>query len=225
MDYKQFIQDELSKFRLVLNECGVSGDEWRNYMAIKMRQIRGQYCHENSPLWKKYVSRVQPLVRVRNGKVVWFGEEAGDFLAKVPFAKFKHLSVNSDIVLKRLSAPVRISDNICVYFPSENAEIFCPSAECVVQQLPDLLHVQNLLFEVRLSSPDVRRCYDSVLKCHKAMVVLYYYRYPKNLLAARERALPSPEPEDLEVRKVREVNKVKEPEKPNKVIRTPQRLR
>ena len=225
MDYKLFIQNELSKFRLVLNANNVIGDDWRSYMAIKMRLLKGQFFFENNPLWRAFNLKVQPLVRIRNGNVVWHDPVAGDTLTKVSVKDFNDVATSEkfESELKPVTTSVLTGGKIKVYFPSDNAEIFRPSAECVFQQLPDRLMLVGLMFEIRLSSADVRQCYDPVLKCHVASVILYYYGYPKNVLAMRERELPSPEPEDLDVPKVREVNKVREPEKPNKVIRTPLR--
>lgn len=223
MDYKQFIQDELSKFRLILIDRGVSGDEWRKYMAIKIRLLKKQFCFEGNPLWKKFVLKAQPLMRVRNGNIVWHNKEAGDILTKVSITDFNRLAdaEKFDAELNPLTSSVLSGGKINVCFPSDSAEIFRPSAECVFQQLPDRITLTGLLFEIRLPSANVQKCYDNVLKCHLATVELYYYSYPFSILNARDRELPSPEPDNSEVRKVREVNKAKEPRK----FDTPQRLR
>ena len=227
MDYKQFIQDELSEFRLILIDRGVSGDEWRKYMAVKMRLLRGQFCFLGNPLWKTFKLKAHPLLRIRNGNIVWHGHQPNDTLTKVSVNDFNRLAGAGkfDAELTPVTASVLSGGKITVCFPSDNPAVFRPSVECVFQQLPDRLTLTDLLFEVRLSSDDAQRCYDHVLKCHLATVELYYYSYSPHILATRDRELPSPEPEDLNVRTTPEVNKVREPEKPNKVIRTPQRLR
>ncbi|MBR1824990.1 MAG: hypothetical protein IJ770_00185 [Alphaproteobacteria bacterium] len=225
MDYKSFIQDELSKFRLILLERGISGEAWRKYMAIKLRLLKGQFDFEGNPKWQTFRKRVQPLVRMRGNKIVWHGTESEDFLAKVSIDDF-NLATEPEkfvIITNRVTSSLMPCGKIKVCFPSDNAGIFRPSAVCVFQQLPDCTSFIGLLFEVHLESADVRQCYDEVLKCHIVTVQLYYYSYIKNILAQRSQMLPDTEEEELEVRKVREVNKVKKPEKPNKVIRMPQR--
>ncbi len=180
MDYKQFIQDELSKFRLILNECGVSGDEWRKYMAIKLRLLNGQFLFENNPLWKKFVSKVHPLVRVRNGNIVWHGHKTGDILTKISVTDFNRFidAEKFDAELNPLTSSVLSGGRINVCFPSDSADVFRPSAECVFQQLPDRISMTGLLFEICLPFVDVQKCYNRVLKCHIATVELYYYSYP-----------------------------------------------
>lgn len=227
MDYGTFIKDELAKFRLVLNECGVVGDDWRKYMAVKIRLLKGQFLFANNPRWPEFRARVQPLVRMRDGKIVWFGQKQGDLLAKVSLNEFNLAAEPEKFVImpNKVLSPIESAGKIKVCFPSENPEIFRPSAVCVFQQLPDYLNFWGLLFEVCFDLGDVRKFYDKVLQCHIAEVRLYYYSCFRRNLKQCGQVLPTATPEDLNIGGVREVNKPKEPEKPTKVIRTPQHSR
>jgi hypothetical protein len=149
------------------------------------------------PAVYRSLNKLQPLVRIRNGKVVWHGVEDGDFLSKVSILDMEYLNNPEKHGFQpRKVYGLRQDGTISVWFPSESANVFVPSTVQVLQQIPEQTDVNNLLFEIRLSSDDVSIVYDDVLKCHQATVVLYrsIFRKSPPLERAQQRELPDCEP-------------------------------
>lgn len=212
MDYTNFFKDELSKFRLILNEHRVVGDGWRKYMAIKINLLKRQLGFEHNPFWPKFCSSVQPLVRVRDGKIVWHGKQGTDLLAKISLDELNRMAETGKVITpEKVSVfSLQSAGSLSVCFPSENPDVFCPSAAAVFQQLPKHIKLNGLLFEIRMDSDDVRKCYDRVLQCHLASIMLYYYNGAKDISATQERETASAEPS---VKKVHGVNKINTPQR------------
>lgn len=221
MNYKDYIKDELTKFRLILIKNGIEGDEWGRHMETKMRLLNGIFAFKSNPRWNEFCARVQPMIRVRDGKIVWHGAQRTDYLTRISIADLPYILTfkNPNILLTKIYHELQPFKKLKVYFPSNDAVIFKPSAEYVFLQLPQELSLRGLSFEIRFKSTDVSECYDHILQCHVATVLLYYYNNLKNIQASKDAFLKE-NLEELEVRKVHKVDKINEPEKPTKVIRT-----
>lgn len=220
------MKDGLAKMADVLREQNLVGDEWAKYMGIKSRLLRRQYLFMMNPSLYRSLKKMQPLVRIRGGKVVWHGVEDGDFLSKVSILDMEYLN-NPE---KHGFQPCEVSSlkQICettVWFPSEDKADFIPSTVHVLQQMPENIKVDHLLFEIRLSSAEVCNAYDSVLGCHQAEVIFYRLLFPKLCTKVRqgERMLPDCEEEKkdrdgLNDIKVKTVNQPKKPLMPKRQL-------
>lgn len=191
------MKDELSKMADVLREQNLEGDRWAKYMGIKSHLLKRQFLFMMDPAVYRSLNKLQPLVRIRNGKVVWHGVEDGDFLSKVSILDMEYLNNPEKHGFQpRKVYGLRKVAEISVWFPSESANVFVPSAVQVLQQIPEKIDVNNLLFEIRLGSENVSEVYDSVLKCHQATVILYRLILSRSLPLerAQQRELPDCEP-------------------------------
>lgn len=225
MEFKDFMKDELTKFARVLKENGISGDAWSDYMNIKVRLLKNQFLLTYVSAAGKKLNTLQPVVRIRDGKVVWYGVETGDFLSKTDILDMEYLNnpEKHGFHPRKLYNLAKVGE-IQVLFPSDDATVFVPSAVSVLQQLPENISPKALLFEIRWKDADVCKTYDAILQTHEATVVLYrmVYPVPQELERQQERLLPEAEkPNYANAIKVKEVEKVKEPHRPRRLTPVP----
>lgn len=217
------MKDGLSKMADVLREHNLVGEQWAKYMGIKSHLLKRQFLFMMDPAVHRSLNKIKPLVRIRDGQIVWHGDEKGDFLSEIGILDLEYLMHPE----KHGFQPHKVYDlqkirEITVWFPSKEKTVFVPSTVQVLQQMPEQIDVNNLFFEIRLDSADECEAYDEVLGCHQATVILYRMVSPnRNLLdRARERMLSEQNKKKNECGlndiNVNEVRKVKKPQGPKR---------
>ena len=222
MEYKDYMKDGLTKMADVLREQNLAGEKWAMYMGIKSYLLKRHYLFMMDSAIHRSLNKIHPLVRVRDGKVVWHGVEDGDFLSKTDILDMEYLSSPEKHGFKfRKVEELQQIGEATVWFPSEDNATFIPSSVQVLQQIPEGITVDDLLFEIRLLSAKVCDAYDPILGCHQAKVIFYRLVWPKFFSCAsqRDRILPEYEEKkkdecglnDIKVNEVRKVNAPKGP--------------
>ena len=220
MDYEKYMKDGLKKFDTVLRENNIFGEQRASYMQTEVMLLKSRFLFLHDPSLGLLTSKIRPLVRIRQGLVVWYGFKAGDFLSRTDVLNIEYLSNPK----KHGFVPHKI-DNLqnvgeqTVYFPSSDATEFSPSSLVVLQQLIcSKTDIKDLLFEVQLQAEEPASAYDEVLQCHVATVILYREIVPlRDEKSRQEIEVEKPGDKESDI-KVKEVNKVKEPHRPRHFV-------